>query len=396
MAPVQLADTIQQFMQLPPEVQSTILQQLGIYDGPPVSAETPRTQTAQQQKSNPLANMVVGEGVKYGAKKAGEAIFSDAVKTPEVLNVSRVGSNVPFGPGGDPGGFLPGGGPGSEVGVQTPGMSYGDMGGYTAMAINGMDALNNILHGSRKNKIEGGTTAVGTGIGYALGGPLGGGIGSIAGRTVGRGLASVFGGHRTKDAEQKRWGELGAGEGSPAYDAAHGEGSGWNGITGATDENGDQILADSATNMDAANKMRGVYGNYSVFGKDWNNYTPEQQSKIVQGISAAKLYDADMGDITITDAEKAKQIRDGIIGSTPAAQAPSGSSAPAQSQGPGRKRRYNQLPNPFEQPQQAPITPYGPQQQPGLRTVDDFANSIMDVYRQNSGQDVFNPLARRI
>lgn len=389
--PTQLADTIQQFMQLPPEVQSSILQELGIYNGPPIPAETPRAQPTPKAGGNPLANTVVGEGVKYGAKKAGEAIFGDSVATPEVLSVSRGASAaVPTGTGGAATPLPTGGAP--------TGMSYGDMGGYTTMAINGLDAANNIFHGSRKNKIEGGSTAIGTGIGYYLGGPIGGGIGSVAGRTVGRGLASVFGGHRTKDKEGQRWGELAqngiAGEG--AYNAAHGDNSGWNGIVGATDENGDALLEQAGTDASVADRMRGVYGNYSTFGKDWNKYTPEQQSKIVQGIAAAKLYDADMGDVTITDAEKAKQIRDQVIGSTPAAQASSGSSAPAAQVGPGRKRRYNQLPpNPYE-PGQPAITPYGPAQQPPMRTVEDFSNSILDVYRQNSGQDVFNPLARRI
>ena len=65
--------------------------------------------------------------------------------------------------------------------------------------------------------------------------------------------------------------------------------------------------------LDAAN-LTGVYGNMKTFGPDWANYTEEQRQAVTQGLIDHNLYDSKKGDVIITDAQKAQQIRDQILG----------------------------------------------------------------------------------
>jgi len=62
-----------------------------------------------------------------------------------------------------------------------------------------------------------------------------------------------------------------------------------------------------------ADDLTGVYGNLKTFGPDWANYSQQQRQAVTQGLIDQGLYESKKGEVIVTDAEKAKQIRDSII-----------------------------------------------------------------------------------
>ena len=60
--------------------------------------------------------------------------------------------------------------------------------------------------------------------------------------------------------------------------------------------------------------LLGVYGNLNTFGPEWAHLTPEQQTKVTQGIINAGLYDSKKGEVIITDPDAARKIKDDVVG----------------------------------------------------------------------------------
>lgn len=71
-----------------------------------------------------------------------------------------------------------------------------------------------------------------------------------------------------------------------------------------------------------AGDLTGVYGNLKTFGPDWAKLSQGDRQKVTQGIIDAGLYDSKKGEVEITDQARAKQIRDQVLGATPAVAPP--------------------------------------------------------------------------
>lgn len=212
-----------------------------------------------------------------------------------------------------------------------------------AAAVKGAyDSFQGLQHGGEG--LRTGTTELGAGIGGLIGGPLGAGAGALVGNTIGYGLQGTgwkndaalllsSGGiaaplvvarhlgfnpiHKTtKQHEQERWGELvdnGVKGAAEAYALSHPEGDTsvyqegprkgetWNFETAQEDAKKNPVIFHTA------------YGNYKTFGNDWDTYTTDQKNQIVLGLIDAGLYDPDKGDITISDEEKAREIKDKVL-----------------------------------------------------------------------------------
>lgn len=68
-----------------------------------------------------------------------------------------------------------------------------------------------------------------------------------------------------------------------------------------------------AAGLDAGD-LSGVLGNMQTFGPDWAGYTDDQRKKITQGLIDADLYKNKKGEVVVTDQDRARQIRDQILG----------------------------------------------------------------------------------
>jgi hypothetical protein len=66
----------------------------------------------------------------------------------------------------------------------------------------------------------------------------------------------------------------------------------------------------------ASDEFGQVAGNYQTFGKDWNTYTPDQKRAITMANAQEGNFSSKKGDVLFADENKAKQIRDQIIGGT--------------------------------------------------------------------------------
>lgn len=64
-----------------------------------------------------------------------------------------------------------------------------------------------------------------------------------------------------------------------------------------------------------ANDLTGVYGNLDTFGPEWANYSEDDRVKITQGLIDNDLYNSKKGEVEITDAERARQVRDQLMNS---------------------------------------------------------------------------------
>lgn len=147
---------------------------------------------------------------------------------------------------------------------------------------------------------------------------------ALQARLAGGFLGGVFGHESTSQAQAKRWGELadqgitGAAEQKQALDSM-GDKAGTDLVTGGK-WNFDTAL--NRVKAGSADEFRGVYGNFKTFGNDWSTYTPDQQRAIVSGVANAGLYDSHKGDVTITDEDAARKIKDQVLGVTTPPPAP--------------------------------------------------------------------------
>ena len=216
-----------------------------------------------------------------------------------------------------------------------------------AAAKGSYDAINGAQHGGEG--VRSGLTTAGAGIGGLFGGPLGSAVGAAGGNALGYGLqgngwknkaaiagtlgvgslgllsvAKHFGFNpiheTTKQFQHNKYqGLMDRGitglQGIADVKAQQEKQPGY-GTFGDGPHSGEKWSFEAAQDRARVNpsEFRNSYGNSDVFGNDWGKYTPEQQDKIVLGLIDAGLYKSKKGLNIITDAEKAKQIRDSVIG----------------------------------------------------------------------------------
>lgn len=125
----------------------------------------------------------------------------------------------------------------------------------------------------------------------------------------------------TKQYEAERWGDLadkgitGAQEAFAAGHAADDDHIWKEGPTAGKEWNWEDAVMRAKAKP---SEFRGVYGNFDTFGNDWATYDPAQQDKIVTRLIDENLYDPDKGDITISDKDRARKIKDEVLSSDPA------------------------------------------------------------------------------
>jgi len=145
--------------------------------------------------------------------------------------------------------------------------------------------------------------ASGTGIGFTLGGPIGAGIGAGVG-----GIAGLLsGGHKsTKERTKDRYDELAEKSNDQAY----------------------QDLVNAGRNISLSGRdtwqpgageapveiLDYSYGVLNTFGPEWAAIEQAKRDKILAELAKNNLFNPEKGDYMITDAERAKQIRDQILG----------------------------------------------------------------------------------
>ena len=130
--------------------------------------------------------------------------------------------------------------------------------------------------------------------------------------------ASGFFDHKsTKDYQEEKWkglideGVAGAAEQKAALD-------GLGDMSGKMyDESGKAVKWDFGTALDrvksGSQEFNGAAGNFETFKNDWNAYTPEQKSAITKELANKGLYKSEKGSVLISDAEKAKEVRDSVL-----------------------------------------------------------------------------------
>lgn len=222
---------------------------------------------------------------------------------------------------GTAGGFVPGIG---EVAAITPaaeaaasGWSLGGIGSagnYFAPALGAFgayDALTNDYGTGRSAAQMAGSGAL---IGSYFGMPwLGAGIGGAIG--LGK---SLFDQPSTRDIQKEHTGQLLKASTDPVYQnyvqgmrAQHNEAPPdpenpfHGGQYGSFEEY-------KAAGLDAAD-LTGVYGNIKTFGSEWANLTQAQRQAVTQGLIDADLYYSKKGEVEISDANKAKEIKNSVL-----------------------------------------------------------------------------------
>lgn len=250
-------------------------------------------------------------GAHAGGIVAADNGVVDSSATPSMVAPGPVdGSTVSLPTAGAaPGGIVSGGG---ETAAVDPALAGGATPLYVPAAValqtylSGKSALN-MIKGKTDNSISGIIGRVGLGIAT-------GGLSEVANK--------FFGGHETtKQTEAKRWGEL-------ADDGVTGAAQQATALNSLGDMAGKEVAADGTVKKwnfnDALAGVKagntgdflGVYGNYKTFGNDWSTYTPAQQHAIVAGLADAGLYYSNKGDVLISDADKARKIKDSVLAGT--------------------------------------------------------------------------------
>lgn len=244
-------------------------------------------------------------------------------------NVSAVGSRL-IGPAtSDP-----------STWTQAPG-TFGQAAGALGAAKGAYDTANGFQEGGAGERS--GLTELGAGVGTMFGGPVGavGGaaLGNVAGYglqgdgwknhaalmaiapglEIARDLGVPMSHETTAQTEARRYGALqdaGVTNAQDLFAANHptpGDGTWSTGPFAGKQWNFND--AETMAKADPA-QFRNVYGNSSVFGNDWSSYKPEQQDDIISNLLADNLYQSKRGDVIITDADKAKEVRDQVLAGT--------------------------------------------------------------------------------
>lgn len=274
------------------------------------SEEYQNSLSQQQAQPAGMGSLRPAAGLAVANKLTGGASVGSG-SLPLGSQASNILSNIPRNTVGSA--AMPDGSPGFLLSdgtvVPQDAFTIGDAAGLTTAIVNALDAGNNILRGNRKGVIEGASTGVGTAAGAVLGGPVGAGIGSIVGRTAGRGLAHVFGGHRTEAARKGRTQELLQMGYTPEQLAGRDEDFDYGKVPEWQKDKIDKKghLTELGRKDPASNW--GNYGLRKAFGTDWlNKFSEQDRWAITQAAIDNNLFGDDMGDRTIKDADKLRSL----------------------------------------------------------------------------------------
>ncbi len=194
--------------------------------------------------------------------------------------------------------------------------------GAAGAALGGYGVYNAI---ENNDPLSGGISGAGMGLGLGMAAPLVGmalpgwgtlGLMALGGAAGGFGLTELLGHKSTKQYEAERWGELqdkGVTGASAAYAANHpGDDSGvwstgqfagkkWNW------EDAKTLAKEDPTHFNL------VLGNYETFGNDWDTYSQDQRNQIISRMLNEDLYNSSKGDIRVSNADRARQIKDEVL-----------------------------------------------------------------------------------
>jgi len=235
------------------------------------------------------------------------------------INAAGGVGNVPYGPAEAAPGLL-------DVGT-----TGGNIVGGLGVGLGGYEALQGVKN---KNPIQSGLGGVGVGLGlnqlgYALG-PWG--WAASAGIPVALSLANkMFDHETTRELAKRHTGELLGSSEDPNYQSY---------VSGMREQynapppdpskpyhGGQYATWEEYKNAGLdPNDLTGVYGNIKTFGQEWANLSEPQRVAVTKGIIDAGLYKSKKGEVEITDATKAKEIKDNVlkgfnVGATTQAQA---------------------------------------------------------------------------
>ena len=227
-----------------------------------------------------------------------------------------------------------------------PGLGYGPYLGAAGAALGGYGLYNAIEANDPK---AGALSGAGLGMGLGAAAPLLGFAGpagwmgyaglAALGALGGGGLTSLLGHETTRDVAKKHTKQLLGSSEDPAYQ----------GYVNAMREQYKSGAPDpekpfhagqygsweeyKAAGLDP-NDLTGVYGNIKTFGPEWANLTQPQRVAVTKGIIDAGLYNSKKGEVEISDATKAKEIKDNVLkGFTVGAQTGVQTAAQAATQG---------------------------------------------------------------
>lgn len=280
--------------------------------GPTVASTMPTVANAGTALANSGNLVNVANTTGQAAEIAGSGASTVAP------GLSTVASDAGAGFAGQTGG-LTGAEGASTLGAAAPylGLAGAGLGAYGLYnALDNNDKTSGALSGAA---LGGGLAAAAPLVGL---GPVGWGglaLAAALGAGGGFGLTSLFGHESTRDVAKKHTGQLqGMGKDDAAwqnyvkgmrtqYNSAppdpskpfHG------GKYGSWDEY-------KQAGLDAAD-LTGVYGNLKTFGPEWAKLSFDDQKKVTQGIIDAGLYNSKKGEVEISDANRALQIRDSIL-----------------------------------------------------------------------------------
>lgn len=401
--------TLDIFNSLPPEGQRRFLEGLsqdevdafrGASRETRATEETTPTTEPQRQSGGgdslgTLGGIIVGQNLGGGG--------SASLGAPEVLSVAR-----------GPAGTFP-----AQTGLEAANATTaGQAAGYGVAAYNSLDALNNIVSGSRRGKgaVEGVGTIGGTVGGYLLGGPLGAGVGSMAGRTLGRGLASAaesFGAFQPSGDEimQSRIDDL-AEKGVNVPDAEQRVAD--YGLTreeliareqAKVDAGGIGNPTFAASRNEADLTPEDTWGGlmwFETLGNDYLETTAENQRREMnQRALDEGLIDEARGQLTTNNPERLTEIYNEVLEDTPPVdpsaikdgepdQFRAQESRQPQSSRPRRPRPMNDMEEIIEETTAPPPLIEPPPPPPPLKTPKDYAAAYVNVYNQNQGLPI-NP-----
>lgn len=176
------------------------------------------------------------------------------------------------------------------------------------------------------DSISGAMSGAGLGAGLAAAAPLAGfgplgwgalGLAALGGAAGGFGLTELLGHKSTKQYQAERWGDVkesGVQNADAAFAANHPEGDDGTWDTG--DFAGKKWNWEDAKTLAKQDPIHFnlVLGNFETFGNDWNAYDQQTRNQIISRLVDEDLYESTKGDIRIKDSERARQIKDEVLG----------------------------------------------------------------------------------
>lgn len=314
----------------------------------PALDEQQRQRDLREQAANPINQLVPVAGSVGGLVLGKYAVDNLLTKTPEVVNTVKdvatgatsaaagatgaaTGATTATGAlSGGVGPFMQGGSvPAAPVvnsASRVGGSALGAAAPYLGLAGAGLGAYGVSEAIKNRDAGAGAISGAGTGVGLAAAAPLlglgpvgwlGFGAAALGGGAVGGLLTKLFGHKGTKEYQKERWGglqEKGIRGASQAYALNHPEGddSTWKSGKYA----GEKWTMEKALDLvkDDPTHFHHVYGNYKTFGNDWSGYSEQQKSAIVSRLAQEGLYKGNKGDVVISDEERARKIKDEILG----------------------------------------------------------------------------------